>query len=354
MKKPLSVPPNLRARYALLLAAAAGLLALLALPRPGLRVARLAPVLAPERGTPAPAVPGRLRIATYNLEHFTDGRGDEPERTPEVFMTHARDAAAIIAEADPDLLVLQEVENARALEYLNEQFARPYPWIYISKLRHSSGVNEKLNLALFSRLSPSQVRQLSFSSLAGAGRPTRGTLCAEFTLGDDLRLLVYNIHLKSNFGEAPKNQTQRAIALHHLAADAISETLLNDPVPTAAVILGDTNVDPDTEQFAADPSLQPLAGAFVDLWLGRPIEERTTIPTRHPGETGDPLMVFPPSAFDRVFASKNLAGSGPWRITPPAAIPKGTDTACNITPPGVNGHVSDHHLVYVDLVRRQP
>ena len=354
MKKNRPALPDRRARYALLLAAAAGLLALLALPRPGLRVARLAPVAAPERNTPAPAVPDRLRIATYNLEHFTDGRGDEPERTPEVFMAHARDAAVLIAEADPDILVLQEVENARALEYLNEQFTRPYPWIYISKLRHSSGVNEKLNLALFSRLPPTHVRQLSFSSLAGAGRPTRGTLCAEFTLGDDLRLLVYNIHLKSNFGEAPQNQAQRAIALHHLAADAVSETLLNDPVPTAAVILGDTNVDPDSEPFAADPSLQPLAGAFMDLWLGRPIEERTTIPTRHPGETGDPLMVFPPSAFDRVFASKNLAGSGPWRITPPAAIPKGTDTACNITPPGVNGHVSDHHLVYVDLVRRQP
>ena len=166
-------------------------------------------------------------------------------------------------------------------------------------------------------------------------------------------MLAYNIHLKSNYGEAPRNQAQRGIALHHIAADIVAETYQNalSSNATATVILGDTNVDPDTEQFAADPSLEPLAGAFADLWRGRPIEERTTIPTRQAGETGDPLLVFPPAAFDRVFASKNLAANGPWRAAPPQAIQKGTDTANNLTQPGINGHVSDHHLVYVDLER---
>ncbi|NCA82949.1 MAG: hypothetical protein EOM72_09425 [Opitutae bacterium] len=302
-------------------------------------------------GAPAPPLPDRIRVASYNLEHFTDGRNDGPERTPEVFMTHARAAAALIAEANPDILVLQEIENGRTLEFLNDQFADPYPCIYISKLRHSSGENEKLNLALLSRLRPGQVRQLSFSNLAGVGRPTRGTLSADFDLGGGAKLLVYDIHLKSNFGEAPRNQAQRAIALHHIAADAVSENLRNLPASTSALILGDTNVDPDSDAFAADPSLEPLAGSYVDLWRGRPIAERTTIPTRQPGETGDPLMVFPPAAFDRVFASKNLAGDGPWRVSPPQAIQKGTDTANNLTPPGLNGHVSDHYLVYVDLTR---
>jgi len=351
MKNSQSPLPPVRFLYALLLVAAAGLLWFLAQPRPGLRIERLKPVLAPEEGTPAPAVPERLRVATYNLEHFTDGRRDEPERTPDVFMTHARDAAAIIAEANPDILVLQEIENGRTLEFLNDQFAEPYPYIYISKLRQTSGEKERLNLAMLSRLRPHSVRQLGFYNLGGKGRPARGSLAAEFDLGDGSTLLVYDIHLKSNFGEAPRNQAQRAIALHQIAADAVSERLRNDPAPTSILILGDTNVDPDSEQFAADPSLDPLAGSYVDLWRGRPIEERTTIPTRRPGPEGDPLMVFPPAAFDRIFASKNLAASGPWLVSPPQAIQKGTDTANNLTPPGVNGHVSDHHLVYVDLAR---
>lgn len=351
MKKYKPASPPTRPLYALLLVVAALLLWLLALPRPGLRVTRLAPVLAPEADAPAPALSNRIRIATYNLEHFTDGRNDEPERTPAVFMAHARGAAEIIAEADPDVLVLQEVENARTLEFLNAQFAAPYPYVYVSKLRQSSGANERLNLALLARRPPRNVRQLGFASLGGKGRPARGALAAEFELGADQRLLVYNVHLKSNYGEAPKNQAQRAIALHHVAADAVAETFQNDPVSTAVLILGDTNVDPDSEAFAADPSLDPLAGGYVDLWRGRPIEERTTIPTRQAGAEGDPLLVFPPAAFDRVFVSRNLAANGPWRAQPPQALQKGTDTADNQTPPGINGHVSDHHLVYVDLVR---
>mgnify|MGYP003589401511 CR=1 FL=1 len=351
MKKSKRPLPPVRPLYAVLLVAAALLLWLLAQPKPGLRVARLKPVLAPEAGSPAPAIPGRIRVATYNLEHFTDGRNDEPERTPEVFMTHARGAAAIIAEADPDVLVLQEIETGRTLEFLNDQFARPYPYVYISKLRQSSGENERLNLALLSRLHPHNVRQLGFYDLAGKGRPARGSLAAEFDLGDGSSLLVYAIHLKSNFGEMPRNQAQRAIALCHIDADVVSEKLQNDPAPTYAIILGDTNVDPDTEAFADDPSLEPLAGSFVDLWRGRPIGERITIPTRQAGETGDPLLVFPPAAFDRIFASKNLAGGGPWRVSPPQTIQKGTDVSNNLTQPGFNGHVSDHYLAYVDLTR---
>lgn len=351
MKKSKPALPPVRPLYALLLVAVALLLWLLAQPHPGLVVTRLKPVLAPDEGMPAPAVPDRIRVATYNLEDFSDGINDGPDRTPAVFMTHAHDAAAIIAEINPDILMLEEVENARALEYLNDQLTNSYPYIYITKLRQTSGEKEKLNLALLSRLHPKRVRQLGFYNLGGKGRPARGTLSAEFDLEDGSNLLVYGIHLKSNFGEMPRNQAQRGIALCHIAADAISEKLQNDRHPTSIVILGDTNVDPDCPAFANDPSLDPLAGSYVDLWRGRPIEERTTIPTRQAGPTGDPLLVFPPSAFDRVFVSHNLATNGLWKALPPQTLQKGTDTNNNLTMPGFNGHVSDHHLTYVDITR---
>jgi len=266
-------------------------------------------------------------------------------------MAQAQGAAGIIAEADPDILVLQEIENGRTLEYLNDQFEHPYPYIYITRLRRSSGDRVKLNIALLTRLRPIQVRQLGFQKLSGRGHPTRGSLSAEFKLDQNSRLLVYGVHLKSNYGEMPRNRAQRAIALHHIAADAVSETLQNDPLSTSIVILGDTNVDPDTPQFADDPSLEPLAGSYVDLWRGRPIEERTTIPSRQAGETGDPLMVFPPAAFDRVFVSRNLTENGHWKAQPPQTLQKGVNTTNNLVQPGVDGHITDHHLVYVDLKR---
>ena len=192
-------------------------------------------------------------------------------------------------------------------------------------------------MALLSRLHPQRVRQLSFHALPYPGRPSRGVISAEFALDDLTTLLSYGMHLKSNFGEAPNNRAQRTIALHHTAADAVNVALRNQPRQTVTLMLGDTNVDPETEQFADDPSLTPLAGAYLDLWLGRPLEERTTIPTREAGETGDPLLVFPPAAFDRVFASRNLGGADAWLVQPPQVIQKGTDTTNNLTPPGVNG-----------------
>jgi len=341
-------PFPVRRLYAVLLLLLAGLVWLLVQPQPGLRIARLKPVIAPEEPLPH-APPAPLRLATYHLENFTDGRNDGPERTPAVFVTHARDAAAVIAEANPDILLLQEIENRRTLEFLNSQLPEPYPYVYITKLRQSAGAREKLNLALMTRLRPRYTRQLEFYYLAGKGRPARGVLAATFDLGDGSYLAVYGIHLKSNYGEAPRNQAQRGIALCHIAADAIAETFRHDPAPLSVVILGDTNVDPEEPQFANDPSLEPLAGSFVDLWRGRPLAERITIPTRQPGPDGDPTMVFPPAAFDRVFVSKNLTSHGPWQALSPQAIQKGTDTTNNLTLPGHNGHISDHFLVYTDL-----
>ncbi|NLG33956.1 MAG: hypothetical protein GX548_01240 [Lentisphaerae bacterium] len=349
MKKAPSAPFPIRPVYALLLAAAAALLWLLAQPKPGVRIQSLRPVLAPEH--PAPPAADRIRIASYNLEHFTDARGDGPERTPELFIAQARGAAAIIDEAGPDILLLQEVENARVLIFLNDQLARPYDYIYVTDLRRSSGPRDPLNLGLLTRLHPNRVRQLGFHAMQGPGSPARGTLAASFDLGSDASLLTYNLHLKSNFGDAPRNQAQRAIALHHIAADAVSETFRAFPRTAFTLLLGDTNVDPDTPQFATDPSLTPLEGAYADLWLGRPIGERTTIPTRHAGDTN---LVFPPSAFDRVFASKDLLAGGAWQVSPPVSIQKGTATRDNTIRPGADGHVSDHHLVYVDLIRSTP
>ncbi|MDR0993261.1 MAG: endonuclease/exonuclease/phosphatase family protein [Verrucomicrobiota bacterium] len=344
-----SMPP-MRQVYALVLVTLVALLWLLARPQQlGVQLQTLRPVRSSAVEEPQQPVLERLRIATYNIEQFTDGQRDGPERTPEVLLAQARGAADIIAEANPDILLLQEIENARALEILNAQLDEPYPYAYISTLRHSNGEKDKLNLGLLSRLRPQMVRELSFQKLNGYGHPTRGALLGKFDLGDDFHLLTYNIHLKSNFGTASRNQAQRAIALHYLAANAVSETLASHPRTTGVLILGDTNVDPDSPQFAEDPSLLPLAGAYVDLWKGRAMEERTTIPTRR---AGDPGLVFDPSAFDRVFASHNLSDGQVWRVGDAQTIQRGTALDDNTLQPGHEGHVSDHYLTYVDLVRQ--
>jgi hypothetical protein len=104
-------------------------------------------------------------------------------------------------------------------------------------------------------------------------------------------------------------------------------------------------VDPDQEQFATDPSFSSLSG-WVDLWRGRPVEERITLPTR----VGDPTLLFPPATFDRFFVSASLQ-EPPWVAGRPYVLQQGVDTNNVLSLPGENGHVSDHYPVYLDIVR---
>ena len=372
-----------RLPYALALVAILVLAALLAYPRPGVRVATLKPLSLPmdDQG-PRPAtnaLPPRIRVATYNLEHYTDGRYDGVLRTAEVAARQTAGAAEIIAEANPDILVLEEIENPAALRALNAALPIPYPYAYITRYLTSSSIPDRLNEALLSRIPPAEVRQLGFHRLPRHRRPTRGALAARFSLAPGRDLLVYGVHLKSNFGDPPRNIAQRSIALHLLAADAEAERYASYPRAALSVlILGDTNVDPENEQFAADPSFAALAGGYTDLWLGVPLPARTTIPTRHAGPNGDTNLVFPPSAFDRIFASKDLTSppapyAPPPNLPPPApddpaaanrfphapppsyaislpvSIQRGCATHDNLLQPGMGGHVSDHYLAYADI-----
>ena len=356
MSSPAPRHPDRRPWIAALFAVVAALLFALAMPRPGVRVRVLRPVSGSATGESSASPLASLRVATYNLEHFTDGRFDGPAITPAAVRAQIEGAAANIAEADPDILVLEEVENARILRALNDALPVPYPYVYVTSFRTASGARDSLNHALLSRVPPVEVRQISFAALPPPSRPARGSLAARFALAPGRHLLVYALHLKSNFGDPPRNQAQRAVALHALAADAINERLALAPAALSVLLLGDTNVDPETPAFADDPSLAPLAGEYADLWLGTPLPDRTTIPTRLPG---DPALVFPPSAFDRVFASLDLVTPPPgtptpWHASRPTSLQRGCATHDNTLAPGHGGHVSDHYLVSVTLSPAPP
>lgn len=344
----------LRLAYAwALLAAAACFAFALGTPRAKARTRVLEAVFAPAEGaaSSSAAAPARaLRLAAYNTCNFTDGKGDGPERTGALVAAHAEGIAAVLDETAADVVVLEEVENARVLSLLNDRLETPFPYGWTTRLRRASGRRDKLNLALLSRFPPEEVREISFAGMDyGDARPTRGAIFARFALGEGRKLAVYGVHLKSNYGEAPRNQAERTIALAAVAADAAAERmrLAGEGMSLSVVVLGDFNTDPDNAEFAADPSLDPLAGGFRDLWRGRPLEERTTIPTRRGGEPGGE---FPPACFDRVFASDDLCGGGPWRIGPPRALARGVATEAGGALPGEAGHVSDHYAVFADLI----
>lgn len=293
-------------------------------------------------------VPDTIRIASYNLENFTDGYEDPPERTPKRLAAHVKGAAKLIAEINPDIILFQELENKYALRLLNKALTNAYPLGYTTFFRHKWGEIDTLNIGVLSRIPLKDVRTIRFTKANGADRPLRGMLAFEVEVGPDRRLLVYGVHLKSNYGNDAANQRQRKRSLEILMTD-VAAVASNAPGREYEVlVLGDTNVDPDNEKFKTDVSLKPLS-SMVDLWRGRPLEERITIPTRY----GDPEMVFPPAAFDRIFVSKNLK-KAPWVAGPAQVLQKGCYTNDSSVLPGDKGHVSDHYPVWVDVHRTKP
>ena len=294
----------------------------------------------------AKPVVDRLRICSYNVENFNDGIKDSTNFTTAMVKGHVRGVAALLGEIDPDIVVLQEVENALALKKLNEAFRSPYPIAFITRFSSPRGEEQKLNIAVLSRVPLAGLRELDFNYFKGRGRPPRGVLNFFVNLGDGRRLLVYGVHLKSNFGDRAKNEFQRLSAMKLLRSDADEVVARNPRNEWEVLVMGDMNVDTEDPQFAKDPTFKPMRG-WMDLWLGRPLAERTTLPTRH----GDPALEFPPVTFDRFFASTNLAAA-PWRVGPPQVLQRGVDTRSVFTLPGESElHVSDHYPVWVDVIR---
>ena len=301
------------------------------------RTVRLAP-----RGMIHPV--DRIRIATYNIQDFTDGIGDGTNRTPLQAEHQAEMAARIIAEIDPDILVLQEIENTNALSLLLGKLPFSYPLAYLTDFDEQGG--RPLNIAVISRVPLADLRELDFSSLSGPGRPPRGALSFTLELDPGRKLLAYAIHLKSNFGNARKNRSKRYHALRLIRRDTRRFVRRHPEYEWEIILLGDMNVDPELPKFARDYSLRPVRD-WIDLWRGVPLAERVTVPTRR----GDPELEFPPAAFDRFIVSTELV-LPPWTAAVPHVLPVGVDTGNVFVTGGANDiHVSDHYPVFLDLRR---
>ena len=306
-------------------------------------VEALIPVILSPSAPPIPT--NRFRVATYNLENFSDGFKDGEGRTPEKARNQAADAAKILGKINPDLLMLEEIENSTSLGLLNDAMAAPFSFGYVTRFGTRTGRTTEHNIAVLSRLRLENVREVDFGPMRGAGTPPRGFLSFEVDLGGQRRLMVFAVHLKSNYGEAAKNRFQRQKALEFVRARADEIRKERPDVQWETLLVGDFNVDPTQDQFKDDPTLKAVSD-WLDLWAGRPAEERDTCPNRK----GDPTRDFPPATFDRMFVSKELT-STPWKVSPLTRLKEGVDTNDMNTLPGTGkGHVSDHYPVFTDLI----
>ncbi len=305
--------------------------------------APLAVSLIPEAVKP---VGSKIRFCSYNIQDFTDGLGDGSNRTPALARTQARHAAGLIRSINPDVVVMQEIENGESVAMLNESFRKPYPLAYVARFGSGTQRKDKLNIALLSRVPIANLREIDFEYMDGNWCPVRGVLSFTIPAGKGHRFLVYAVHLKSNFGERARNIAMRESAMRLIRKDADYLVKKNPGIQWEVMVLGDMNVDPDDWQFKKDTTLAPLAD-WHDLWLGRSLSERATVPTRH----GNPMLEFPPACFDRFIVSPGLKLE-PWVAGEPVRLLRGVNTDDITAVPGLGrDHISDHYPVYLDIWR---
>ena len=287
-----------------------------------------------------------IRLATYNIQNLTDGVDDGWSRTKTILKRQVGNAAKIISEINADMITIQEIENMKILKRLNGELSTPYPHLYITQF-DSKSRNNKLNIALMSRLPLVEVAELDFEVVQEAPvHLSRGSIRFMLELEEGRHLLGYGVHLKSNRGEHEVNVEKRRISAEIIRADADAVVAVNSNITYEVVVLGDTNIDPDLPKWKDDSTFQPFSD-WVDLWRGVPIEVRTTLARR----LGDPDMAFDPVAFDRVIVSPALKES-PWIIQQPVVKQAGVDINNIYVHPGQNDiHVSDHYPVFADIVK---
>lgn len=215
---------------------------------------------------PASAALQELRVANYNVENLFDDKvnsrvnplSGEPADaewsaeswrrwTPARYRTKLAKIAWVVDRMKPDILVVEEVENAAVCRDLADEIARTYHWEIPYLAHHESRDPRGIDVAVLSRY---PVRKVSYKSHVGR----RGLLTAEIDV-DGTTVTVFANHWKSQVGDARQNirvRTEEAALLR----SAMLSRLSRDP-DAVVIALGDFNENVDGPAVTA--GLKPAA-----------------------------------------------------------------------------------------------
>ncbi len=197
-------------------------------------------------GTAVANHPGRLRIASYNVESLCDTlhdpRLEDAEFTPQGskrwntdrYKTKIAHIARVIDDLDADLLVLEEIENEEVLRDLMLATQSDYNYVHRDS-RDRRGMDVAL-LYRSSRFFPLHTRRISGRGLFREALFVKGVLANGDTLS------VIGVHLPSK----QNAQSYRLNAL--LSLRTVIDSILTRNPSEKLIVLGDFNTEPITRQ----------------------------------------------------------------------------------------------------------
>jgi endonuclease/exonuclease/phosphatase family metal-dependent hydrolase len=239
------------------------------------------------------------KVTTWNLEWFPSGKPDF--RDEKIEQARIAEAAKVLGEIDPDIVLLQEVRDEAAVQALAKQIGRGHQVVVVSRFKQGNriGQQQQAILAKF----PAKAAYFKEWTTRQLVNPPRGYSFALFETKDGKRVGVYSLHLKSNaIGREVKdrekqetlNRLQRELAAQQLVEHMNEVAGLPDLATKAVIVGGDFNTDPTQKRFAEERTFAITKEAGLTSPLsGLPIEQRTTIPGkgRYPDTTFDWILV---------------------------------------------------------------
>ena len=240
---------------------------------------------------PFMATASTLRVATWNVENLFDADDDplnpgDDEFTPnglqqwtgEIYRLKLDHLAELIAEMQPDIIGLAEVENRRVLEDLRETLATAHGY-HLPEIIHREGNDFRgIEVALLSKYKPTDTRWLT-------GNPAgREMICATFSTGAS-ELIIIMCHWKSKLipaGMTEKDTDNIRAREARVARRAVERKLRKNP-DAAIIVMGDFNDNVTSPILTVDGGLLTSRDALktnplclYNLSAGLPESERGT------------------------------------------------------------------------------
>ena len=231
-----------------------------------------------------------MRIATYNVQNlFTEPDARRQQRAVAKPAKALKALAGTLGALTADVVMLQEVGSAAALEQVNAQLASPYPYSAVVEGNSERGIHlaalsrEPFELRSHRELSlhdedGAQLLEYASETAAGLQRATpisiqRDLLRIELDLADQGVLALFNVHLKSK-----TNRPWRRLAADDVRAaearqiaEVVGDYLLKHP--QRPVLLGG-----DFNDLRSSDSLRPIFA----LPLADPLGEQLARTGRNP------------------------------------------------------------------------
>jgi predicted extracellular nuclease len=217
--------------------------------------------------------PGLIRVATFNVRRFFDDVCDSGncaagafEELPSTaaFQAQTEALAKGIALIDPDVIALEEVENARCLDALVAKLAtlgKVYPLVHLGE----TGSPGSVDVGVLSRGALTEIkthRDLPLVEADGTKTSfTREFLEVRMTFGAKA-VVMFAAHFRSQAADDPARRLAEAKAAQGIVAGVAAE------LPDALVLLGgDLNDKPGSPPINA----MDLGGALVRVASDLPV-----------------------------------------------------------------------------------